>query len=110
MRDLFGKTRVNKYNNVRTGKYASAAESARAAELWMLQRAGKISDLVEQFNFLLIPAQGNLKPVHYRADFVYRRDGQMVVEDAKGVATQVYVLKKKLMKLVHNIDIVEIKR
>jgi Protein of unknown function (DUF1064) len=44
----------------------------------------------------------------YVADFTYTtKDGQPVVEDVKGYVTPVYAMKKKLMSLAHNVDIVE---
>jgi hypothetical protein len=43
----------------------------------------------------------------FKADFVYIRDGQEIVEDVKGRLTDVYKLKKKLMKACHQISILE---
>lgn len=64
---------------------------------------------------MLIPTQrdssGNLieKGCSYYADFVYRdKEGNLVVEDTKGVRTSEYRLKKKLMLQVHGIQITEI--
>lgn len=44
------------------------------------------------------------------ADFVYtdNASGQTVVEDTKGVRTKEYIIKRKLMLHVHNIQIHEI--
>jgi hypothetical protein len=45
----------------------------------------------------------------YKADFVVTYPaGRVVVEDCKGVKTPVYKLKKKMMKAIHGIEIVEI--
>lgn len=45
----------------------------------------------------------------YYADFVYiDKDGNKVVEDAKGVRTEAYKIKKKLMLYRHGIKIVEV--
>lgn len=46
----------------------------------------------------------------YIADFVYtdNASGQTVVEDTKGVRTKEYIIKRKLMLHVHNIQIHEI--
>jgi hypothetical protein len=41
----------------------------------------------------------------YIADFTYTRDGKYIVEDFKGVLTDVFKLKRKLMKAIFNIDI-----
>jgi len=44
----------------------------------------------------------------YRADFTYvNEDGQPIVEDVKGFRTPVYRLKKKLMRALYGIEILE---
>lgn len=73
-----------------------------------MQKAGIITDLRFQVPYDLIPKQGNLRGVKYIADFVYVRDGKVIVSDAKGIRTREYIIKKKLMKFIHNIDIEEI--
>lgn len=107
----------NKYHNVKTRGYDSAKEAERARVLHLLEKAGKISDLREQVRFELIPAQrenGDGKVVEracfYIADFVYvdNSTGETVVEDAKGVRTDTYVIKRKLMLWVHGIKIKEV--
>jgi len=95
--------------------FDSAAEARRWGELQALQRAGCISDLQRQVKFVLldaIPRVGN-KPgqraISYVADFVYVGEaGWKVVEDVKGVRTEVYRLKAKLMRAVHGIEITEV--
>ena len=99
----------SKYHNVKTNGYASAAESKRAFELQMLHRAGKISGLEEQVSFEIIPKQLGERAAHYVADFCYWQDGLYVVEDCKGVRTPVFILKRKLMLLIHGIRIRETK-
>lgn len=82
----------NKYRNKRTNGYASKREADRAAELDMLQKAGEIAGYAKQVPFLLA---GGIK---YYADFVVLYfDGYYEIEDAKGVRTDVYKLKKRLM-------------
>jgi len=72
------------------------------------------SNLREQVKYVLIPTQrdsyGNLleKECSYYADFVYERDGKTVVEDAKGIRTDDYIIKRKLMLFVHGIRIKEV--
>lgn len=106
--------RKSKYGAVRSGGYDSKKEHRRACQLKIMQRAGLISNLREQVKFVLIPTQrdpdGNLleKECAYYADFVYDKDGVTVVEDAKGIRTDVYKIKKKLMLQVHGINITEI--
>lgn len=108
-----------KYGNTRTvvgaEKYASKREAKRHAELLLLQRAGRIAGLVREVPFVLAPGvriegERRARPaLRYRADFVYSTaDGGIVVEDAKGMQTPVYRLKKHLMKTVHGIDVMEV--
>jgi hypothetical protein len=110
-----GRNAPTKYRNTPTGVYASAREAKRAAELKLLAAAGEISELREQAPFVLVPAQfddaGKLaeRACSYIADFVYRdAGGQLVVEDAKGMRTPVYVIKRKLMLFIHNIGVREV--
>lgn len=89
--------------------FASKKEAAHYQKLKMLERAGEITDLVLQPKFELIPKEGKDRAIHYIADFQYRdKEGQTVIVDVKGMATQVYRIKKRLMKHRHNIDIVEV--
>ena len=102
-----------KYRNRPTGGYSSAKEARRAAELRLLQKAGKIWNLREQVPYVLIPAQRIGKKLierecRYVADFVYEDTaGDTVVEDCKGVRTDAYIIKRKLMLKVHGIAILE---
>lgn len=48
------------------------------------------------------------RPVYYYADFVYKMDRQLVVEDVKGYKTPEYVIKRKLMLSVYGIQIHEV--
>lgn len=104
--------------------FDSKHERDRYCELLILQKAGKIRDLRCQVPFRLIPEQrepdtlgprggrrrGRVleKAVDYVADFVYVKDGQTVVEDAKGVRTKDYIIKRKLMLWLHNIRVQEV--
>lgn len=106
-----------KYHNVKVKvngeTFDSRKEANRYCELKLMQRAGKITDLKRQVSYLLIPAQydhgGNLmeRAVNYKADFVYQKDGELVVEDTKGVKTDVYIIKRKLMLFMYGIRVVE---
>ncbi len=92
--------------------FDSKKEATRYHQLKLFERAGLISDLKLQKEFELIPSQRiNGKVVErackYKADFVYVEDGEMVVEDTKGVRTADYVIKRKLMLYVHGIRIRE---
>ena len=92
----------------------SRKEAVRWMELNMLLRAGEISDLKRQVEFVLIPEQrvnGKLveRKCSYLADFVYHdKSGEKVVEDAKGVRTKEYIIKRKLMLYIHGIRVKEV--
>jgi len=106
-----------KYGNrkiIRDGiEFDSIKECQRYCELKLMQRAGVISDLQMQVSFELLPSQridGKVveRAVNYIADFVYKQDGQTVVEDTKGYKTPEYIIKRKLMLYIRNIRIREI--
>lgn len=101
----------NKFKAQRTGKYASKAEAKRAEDLKLLERAGEITDLEEQREFVLISKSDHGRAIKYRCDYCYRRDGRFIVEDVKSVFTAknpVYRLKKRLMAEVYGIEILEV--
>lgn len=110
--------------------FDSKHEMERYRDLYMMQRAGEIKNLRTQVPFTLIPAQydtsheiyksgprkGEKKPgallerkCEYIADFVYMLPtGECVVEDAKGMHTKEYLIKRKLMLYLYNIRVVEV--
>ena len=125
--------RQRKYGNRKTtigGKeFDSRKEAQRYQELRLLERAGRISNLRLQVKYVLIPTQrassfelyksgpkkGMRKPgkvleneCAYIADFVYTHDGSEIVEDAKGMRTSVYRIKRKLMLERYGIQIQEV--
>ena len=82
-------------------EFDSKKEAKRYLELKMLEKAGKIKNLKLQPLFLLQEGfyyRGKaIRQITYRADFEYVDEkGNKVVEDVKGVKTDVYKLKKKL--------------
>jgi hypothetical protein len=118
-----------KYGNKKTyanGQlFDSSHEAKRYRELCLLQSAGLISDLQTQVPYELIPTQrepdtvgkrGGIKQGKciekscvYYADFVYKdANGNVVVEDAKGMKTEAYKIKRKLMLWVHGIKVIEV--
>lgn len=112
----FKEKRGAKYHNVKVTvdgiRFDSAKEAWRWSELQLLERAGEISGLERQVPFELIPEQTRSdgkkeKPIIYVADFTYWQDGRFVVEDVKGLKTREYVMKRKLMLAVHEIEIQE---
>lgn len=104
-----------KYNNKKTVldgiTFDSKKEATRYAQLKILEVGKVITDLRLQVPFELIPAQkGGLRkelPMSYVADFVYTENGKKVIEDAKGVRTKDYVIKRKLMKMI-GLEITEV--
>jgi hypothetical protein len=98
-----------KYGAKREGGYASQREAKRGWELEQLQAAGKITALQKQVSYGLLPAcAGYPRPLRYVADFCFIEDGKVIVEDAKGFATPVYRLKKRLMAQLLGIEIREV--
>ena len=89
-------------------------EARRWRELQLLERAGEISYLRRQVEFVLIPNQrdpnGKIieRQCKYVADFVYWENGEIVVEDTKGVKTKEYIIKRKLMLQNFHIRIKEV--
>ena len=99
----------SKYGNERSGKYQSKYEAEVAQKLDVLFRAGEIFNLREQVPFTLIEGNGRVRKITYVADFVYfDKDGKRHVCDAKGCKTAIYRLKRKIMILLHGIEIEEL--
>ena len=93
--------------------FASKREAQRYLELKILEKAGEISNLELQKRFELIPSQridGKVveRPCYYVCDFAYCEGGKQVIEDAKGMKTEVYKIKKKLMLYKYGIAIKEV--
>lgn len=97
---------MNKYRNKKTVidgiKFDSKAEGNRYMELKLLQRANKIQNLELQPKFLLqesFKKNGKtIRKLEYIADFKYIENGQVVIEDVKGVETKEFKIKKKLFE------------
>lgn len=123
----------NKYRNKKIvteqGTFDSKREYDRYCGLILLQKAKIIANLRRQVKYVLIPAQyeqteeryrkgarkGELKQgkllereCSYIADFVYKKNGETVVEDAKGIRTPEYIIKRKLMLWKYGIRIKEV--
>ena len=92
---------TSKYHNRKTVIDGIRSDSKREAERWcelrLLEKAGRIENLRRQVAFELIPKSRHGRSIRYIADFVYLENGETVIEDAKGVRTDVYRLKKRLM-------------
>ena len=109
---MFKGYRKNKYGAKKTHFMGFTFDSRWEAERWgqltSMERAESIRDLERQIRYNII-VNGE-KICAYIADFRYKLvedDGSEteIVEDAKGVETAEFKLKKKLMKAVHGIEI-----
>ncbi|HUN85748.1 MAG TPA: DUF1064 domain-containing protein [Terracidiphilus sp.] len=101
--------RPHKYHAEPSGKFASRREADIAGRLVALESRGLISDLRFQVSFTLVEGRGKLQPIRYVADFTWKTpDGREHIGDAKGYQTRVYLLKKKLMLLLHGLSIEEL--
>jgi hypothetical protein len=103
------KGRTGKYNakvvETAEGRFDSITEYKRYLALSLEARAGLIKDLRLQVRYPLVA--GGIHISTYVADFVYERDGQLVVEDSKGFRTREYLQKRRLMREIHGITILE---
>ena len=109
----------SKYNNRKTKGFDSAKEWRRNQELEALQRAGEISELNRQVPFVLMPSytiadettrQGfrTVREIRYIADFTYRlKDGTRIIEDVKGIQTDVFKIKRKLLERKIALGVIE---
>lgn len=92
-------------------EFDSAKEAKRYTRLRDMEEEGMIQHLRLQVPFELLPSfecDGvKYRGMSYVADFVYVRDGKVVVEDVKGVKTPEYKMKKKLMAYFNHINIEE---
>lgn len=107
------KRKTNKYGARKTTfmgiTFDSKWEAERWGELTAMEKAGYIVDLERQVSYNLVV--NDQKICKYVADFRYNKvddygNLELVVEDAKGVETQEFKLKKKLMKALFNIEII----
>ena len=81
-------------------------EARRYSVLSLLQKTGEISNLRLQVPFKIVV--NGILICTYKADFVYNdRDGKQIIEDTKGMRTQVYNLKKKLLHATSQLQITE---
>ena len=104
--------RRSKYNAIKTEVdgyvFASRKEANRYCELKLLESAGEIKDLELQ---PVYRCEVNGKLIcRYIADFRYTSTklGNVIIEDAKGVKTPAYRIKKKLTEALLNVLIIEV--
>lgn len=97
---------MNKFNAQKTkiGQYTfdSKKEAGRFMGLRLLVRAGEITDLKVHPKFILqegfIYHGRKIQPITYTADFMYQEKGITIVEDVKGMQTQLFKVKWKMAK------------
>lgn len=98
-------TNGNKYSAKKTTvdgiRFDSLREARRYQELKLMQLGGVISNLTLQPEFEVVPKHGTERAVVYKADFQYTENdtGKIIVEDAKGMRTKDYIIKRKLFKI-----------
>ena len=93
---------VNKKVIINGQKYDSKSEASRHMELKQMLKDKKITNLLSQVTFELIPKQKGERAVKYIADFVYTENDKTIVEDVKSDFTRkdkAYIIKRKLFKL-----------
>ena len=123
---------MSKYGNKKTWVDDLQFDSIKEARYYIYlrerQKRGEISGLRLQVSYEILPAvyedrvvklktkekieRHKVQPaVHYIADFVYVEDGKEVVVDVKSAATKKkdsYILKKKMMRALLGITIIEV--
>ena len=103
----------SKYHNVKTEldgiTFDSKREANRYLQLQLAQKSGRIRDLKLQYVFPIVI--DGVRVCDYIADFRYEEfqsgTWNVVVEDAKGKATDLYRIKRKLMLAVYGVTIRE---
>lgn len=107
----------SKYHAKKTTVDGITFDSRREADRYIvlkgMEEEGAIGDLRRQVRYELIQAFDvdgkHYRPVFYVADFVYvdKETGKTVVEDVKGMRTDVYRLKSKLFARRYGMNIRE---
>ena len=91
----------SKYHAKKTKVGELTFDSKHEADRWfalrLLERGGCIKNLERQVRIEIVPKSEHGRALYYVADFVYEENGKTIVEDAKGVRTDVYRLKKRLV-------------
>lgn len=104
-----GEDNMSKYRNkkviVDDYIFDSIQESRRYKELKLLLKAGQIQNLELQPRFLLQDSfkknSRTFRKIEYVADFKYTENGKTIVEDVKGMQTDVFKLKHKIFEKVY---------
>jgi hypothetical protein len=117
--DPFGQKSKSKFGNKKVVvdgvTFDSEGEYSHYCKLKLLERTGQIRNLKHHVSFELIPSQiicgKRERGSSYEADFVYEKspDWKTVIEDYKGYRTDEYILKRKMMKYLLKLEVVEVK-
>jgi len=84
-------------------RFASKKEHKRYRELKLLKTSGEVLFFLRQVPFHL---QAGVK---YICDYlVFWSNGSVTIEDVKGMKTDIYILKKKMVEATYPITITEI--
>lgn len=100
----------SKYKNKRVvvngRRYASIKEAEHCEKLIQLEKAGKIGGLELQRRFQILGPKGELICV-YVADAAFwdHEQDRFRVIDVKGVETDVFKIKRNLMRAINGIDV-----
>lgn len=126
--DMYSKRKYkNKVIETEDGKFDGKNELLRWLFLKDAESSGVITNLRRQVEFILLPKQTKTElehlktkdkiverfaehPVKYIADFVYYKNGEMIVEDFKGMKTDTYIIKRKMMLYFYGITIRETRK
>ncbi len=101
----------SKYGNKKTEVNGIVFHSVKEAnyykKLLLMQKAGIVGLIEMQVPYELNP--GGTHSLKYISDFEYieTKTGKKIVADVKGFRTREYLKKRRLMKTVHNIEILE---
>ena len=110
--------RKTKYNNKKETRvvgskiysFDSKKEAKRFDELYILFRAKKITDLELQPEYVLCGTFKHdgktIRGAKYIADFRYKKDGDTIVEDVKGMKTIQYQIKMKWFLTLYGKDLI----
>ena len=110
-------TKQNKYHNKKVQydemTFDSKKEYSYYLKYKLMEQAGEIHDLKMQVPFTLIETfklqDKTYRKTIYKADFTFiDKQGKYHVIDVKGIRTDVYKLKKKLMAWKYGIEIEEV--
>lgn len=110
-------TKQNKYKNKKVQydemTFDSKKEYSYYLKYKLMEQAGEIHDLKMQVPFTLIETfklqNKTYRKTIYKADFTFiDKQGKYHVIDVKGIRTDVYKLKKKLMAWKYGIEIEEV--